>query len=38
MTWQTALMLTIITTLATTSSVLIYIDIKSREFNEDEDE
>ena len=37
MTWQTALMLTIITTLATTSSLLIYIDIKSKEFD-DEDE
>lgn len=38
MDWQTALMLTIVITLATTSSVLIYTDIKSKEFDEDEDE
>lgn len=38
MTWQTALMLTIVITLATTSSVLIYTDIKSKEFDEDESE
>lgn len=38
MAWQTALILTIVITLATTSSVLIYTDIKSREFDKDEDE
>lgn len=38
MTWQCALMMTVIITVATASSVLIYTDIKSREFDEDEDE
>ena len=38
MTWQTALMVSIVFSVAMVSGALIYCDIKSREVDEDEDE
>jgi hypothetical protein len=38
MAWQTALMVSIVFSVALTSGALLYCDIKSREIDEDEDE
>lgn len=38
MTWQTALILSIILSASLTTGALLYCDIKSREVDEDEDE